>query len=38
MRARLDELEGGMSDVSYPAKTDAADPANFGGVWSAGWC
>ena len=24
--------------VRYPEKTDAGDPANFGGIWDAGWC
>ena len=38
LQARLAELEEGMSSVTYPQKTDEADPSNFGGVWSAGWC
>jgi len=38
LRLRLAELEEGMSEVTYPPKTEAADPGNFGGVWSAGWC
>ena len=38
LELRLLELEGGMSNVTYPHKTQAGDPANFGGVWSSGWC
>ena len=38
LQARLAELERGMSNVTFPEMTDEADPANFGGVWSAGWC
>ena len=38
LRLRLAELEEGMSEVTYPPRTEEADPGNFGGVWSAGWC
>ena len=35
------ERDGGekfKSQVRYPENTDAGDPANFGGIWDAGWC
>jgi len=38
MLTRLLEIEEGMSGVRYPENTDAGDPANFGGIWDAGWC
>ena len=39
--AQLKERDGGekfKSQVRYPENTDAGDPANFGGIWDAGWC
>ena len=38
LEERLDQYIAALSDQFYPEKTEAADPDNFGGVWSDGWC
>ena len=38
LEARLDEVIAGLPDQFYPDRSDAADPALHGGVWTDGWC
>ena len=38
LRMRLEEEIAALPPGYYPAEDTAGDPANFGGVWSDGWC
>ena len=38
LKLRLEQYIAALPDELYPDEDEAGDPANFGGVWSDGWC
>ena len=38
LKLRLEQYIAVLPDELYPDEDEAGDPANFGGVWSDGWC
>nr|KAG5696970.1 hypothetical protein BaRGS_008432 [Batillaria attramentaria] len=38
MKARLDEYRKSLVPANLPSRSHQADPSNFHGVWSPGWC
>ena len=38
LQRRLEQWRRSLVPANFPPDDPAADPDNFGGVWSPGWC